>query len=427
MPPDEKSSSLKILKPMLGVFASLGAIKATQILLPLLAIPWLARILDMRTFGILMYFSILPSIVEVVLNWGFNLGAVRDVAFARESKNKQAVILGDVISAKLFLAVFCLLCALTLLWVIPYAREYPGVYLLAILYGIARGFRPLWFYQGIGKDMRYMAIWDMLANMTILALIVLIITTPERWYFYFAFNFICKALVYLFLIWKLAKHWPFRLNMKGAWRILRKTRTLFANSLTGMINTHTSKLILGYFLSAGDMGIYMAADKIIKAIADASEPVTQTIFPEICAMRRKDSKTACQMLFWSFAVTVGIMLLAAISLWLAAPWLIPFALSSKYTEAIPILNIMLIALPIMGINSVLGPQILVTNGHERAYFISSVFVAAVSVPLAIFLPALFGLQGAAYLNLTLALLFFVALLWCIKRYCSDSFSITQTV
>lgn len=416
MLPDSISDSLKLFKPLLGVFVSLGAIKLTQILLPLLAIPWLARILDMRTFGILMYFSILPSIIEVILNWGFNLGAVRDVAFARESKNKQAAIFAEVISAKLMLSVFCLLGAFALLLVIPYAREYPGVYFLAILYGIARGFRPLWFYQGIGKDMRYMAIWDMCANLAILGLIVLIVTSSQRWPFYFALNFFCKAFVYFFLTWKLSKTWPIRLHLKGAWRILRKTRTLFANSLTSMITTHTSKLILGFFLLPGDMGIYMAADKIIKAIADASEPVTQTIFPEICALRHNDAKCANQMLFWSFAITVGLMLSAAILLWITAPWLIPFALSVKYTEAIPILDIMLVALPLMGINSVVGPQILVAHGFERPYFLSSVFVAAASAPLAIFLPLLFGLDGAACLNITLTSLFLLAMLWCIKRY-----------
>ena len=414
---DNSAGPFRLFRPLLGVFVSLGAIKATQIVLPLLAIPWLARILDMRTFGILMYFSILPSIVETVLNWGFNLGAVRDVAFARDGKNRQAAILGAVISAKLILAGLCLLGALVLLPVIPYAREYPGVYFLAILYGLARGFRPLWFYQGIGQDMRHMALWDMLSNLTILALIIVLIDRPERWPWYFALNFICKSGVYSALIWELSRNWPFRLNRKGAWRIMRKTRTLFANSLTNMVHTQTSRLILGYFLPPAGMGIYLAADKIIKAVDDASEPVTQTIYPEVCALRHGDAGTAGQMLFWSFAVTVGLLSLAALLLWLTAPWLVPLALGAKYAEAIPILSIMLTALPIRGMNAVLGPQMLVTDGHERPYFLASVFVAAASLPLAMLLPYLFGLDGAACLNPALSLLFFAVLVVCVRKYC----------
>ena len=423
MPPDKAPGPLSLFRPLLWVFFSLGAIKITQMVLPLLAIPWLARILDMRTFGILMYFSILPSIVETVLNWGFNLGAVREVAFARGGKKRQAAILGAVITAKLLLAGLCLLGALLLLPVIPYAREYPGVYMLAILYGLARGVRPLWFYQGIGQGMRHMALWDMLTNIAVLVLIVVIIDRPERWPWYFALNFGCKGLAYGCLIGELARSWPFRLNLKRAWRILRKTRTLFANSLTNMVHAQTSKLVLGYFLLPAEMGIYLAADKIIKAVADASEPVTQTIYPEVCALRHEDAKTAGQMLFWSFAVTVGLMLLAALALWVTAPWLIPLALGAKYAEAIPILNIMVAALPVTGMNTVLGPQILVANGHERPYFLASVFVAAASVPLAMLLPFLFGLKGAACLNIVLALLFFAALSFCIKKYCPGSVSL----
>lgn len=420
----EPGGPFRLFRPLLGIFVSLGAIKATQIVLPLLALPWLARILDLRTFGILMYFSILPSMVETVLNWGFNLGAVREVAFFRHGKNRQAAILGAVISAKLALAAFCLLGALALLPVIPHAREYPGVYLLAILCGLARGFRPLWFYQGIGRDMRRMALWDMLANLAVLGLIIVLIDRPERWPLYFALNFLCRALVYSFLLRGLAKTWPFRLSMKRARRILRKTRTLFANALTNMIHAQTSRLVLGFFLPAAGMGVYLAADKIIKAIADAGEPVTQTIFPEICALRHADAKTAGRMLFWSFAVTVGFMLLAAILLWVSAPWLIPLALSAKYAEAIPLLNIMLLALPIMGMNAVLGPQILVAAGRERAVFLSSVFVAVASLPLAVLLPSLFGLNGAACLNIVLSLLFFAAQTFFIKKYCSGVLSLT---
>ncbi|MDE6735641.1 MAG: lipopolysaccharide biosynthesis protein [Desulfovibrio sp.] len=425
MRPDKGSGPLALFRPLLGVFFSLGAIKITQMILPLLAIPWLARILDMRTFGILMYFSILPSVVETVLNWGFNLGAVRDVAFARDGEKRQAAILGAVISAKLMLAGLCLAGALALLPVVPYAREYPGVYMLAVLYGIARGFRPLWFYQGIGQGMRRMALWDMLSNLTILVLIVIIIDRPERWDWYFALNFICKAFPYSFLVWELSKGWPFRLNLKGAWRILRKTRTLFANALTIMIHSQTSKLVLGYFLLPAEMGIYLAADKIIKAVSDASEPVTETIYPEVCALRHGGTKSAGQMLFWSFAVTVGLMLLAALALWATAPWLIPLALGAKYAEAIPILNIMVAALPIMGMNAVVGPQILVASGHERAFFLASLFVAAASIPLAMLLPTLFGLEGAACLNIVLALLFLAAQAFCIKKYCPDAVTMTR--
>lgn len=411
------ASLASLFRPLLGVFVSLGAIKATQIVLPLLAIPWLARMLDLRTFGILMYFSILPSIVETVLNWGFNLGAVRDVAFFRSGKKKQAIILGAVISAKLILAIFCLLAALALLPVIPYADEYPGVYFLAILYGVARGFRPLWFYQGTGRNMRHMAIWEMCANLLILVLIILIIDKPDRWPFYFGLNFLCKGVAYFFLIWELAKTWPFRLDLKRAWHILAKTRTLFANSLTGMIQGHISKLILGFFLPPAEMGIYLAADKIVKAIADASEPVGQTIYPEVCALRHKNAQAASQMLFWSFVITVGIMLLATILLWLTDSWLVPLALGSKYAEAIPILDIMLAALPIGGINEVLGAQILVANGFERPFFLASVFVACASLFLAMLLPSLFGLKGAACLGLVLSLFSFAALLFCVKKCC----------
>ncbi|MFG6376503.1 MAG: hypothetical protein K1W05_11420, partial [Desulfovibrio sp.] len=61
----------------LDVFFSFGAIQAAQILLPLLILPWLARILEPEAFGLLMYMCLIPPFVALVMDWGLMTGGAR--------------------------------------------------------------------------------------------------------------------------------------------------------------------------------------------------------------------------------------------------------------------------------------------------------------------------------------------------------------
>ena len=145
---------VRLALPHLSTFFSFSAIQAAQLLLPLLALPWLARVLGPHAFGLLMYMSLIPPLVALVMDWGFPFGAAREAARLRGDREGLARLMGAVFSGRLFLALACVAASLALLPLVPHAREHPAAYGLAVLMGIGRGISPVWFFQGVGQGMR---------------------------------------------------------------------------------------------------------------------------------------------------------------------------------------------------------------------------------------------------------------------------------
>lgn len=407
--------------PHLSTFFSFSAIQAAQLLLPLLALPWLARVLGPGAFGLLMYMSVISVVVGLVMDWGFTLGAVRAAAVCREKPVALAKILGDVLSAKILLAAACLAGSLVLLPFLPHAAAHPGAYALAVLGGLSRGVNPTWFFQGMGNGMRRMAVWDIGSSAAVLLLTFVCVRAAAQWPLYLFLSALCKGLVYVLLTSGLLRRHHVSFSLRSGLQALSRTKTLFGGVLSSLLYNNGTQLILGFFLPPAQMGMLMAADKIVRAAVSLSNPVTQTLFPEICALRAGEQKRAAHLLRCSLLGTALVMLCAAAAIWYAAPLLISLALGSDYAAAVPILRIMAFLAPILACNFVLGTQTLVSFGQEKALTFTLAAAGALSLPAAAFLGHFWGLTGAACLPLLVEGGIFLGLSWSVLHFCPAAF------
>lgn len=407
--------------PHLSTFFSFSAIQAAQLLLPLLALPWLARVLGPEAFGLLMYMSVISVVTGLVMDWGFTLGAVRAAAVCREKPAALAKILGDVLSAKILLAAACLGGSLVLLPFLPHAAAYPEAYALAVLGGLSRGINPTWFFQGVGNGMRRMAVWDTGSSAAVLLLTFACVRAPAQWPLYLLLSALCKGLAYALLTNGLLRGHYVSFSLRGGLQALSRTKTLFGGVLSSLLYNNGTQLLLGFFLPPAQMGMLMAADKIVRAVVSLSSPVTQTLFPEICALRGAERKRAAHLLRCSLLGTALVMLCAAAAIWCAAPLLISLALGRGYAEAVPILRIMAFLSPILACNFVLGTQTLVSFHQEKPLALTLAAVGLLSLPAAAVLGHFWGLTGAACLPLLVEGGIFLGLSWSVLHFCPAAF------
>lgn len=407
--------------PHLSTFFSFSAIQAAQLLLPLLALPWLARVLGPEAFGLLMYMSVVSIVTGLVMDWGFTLGAVRATAVCREKPAALAKILGDVLSAKILLAAACTAAGLVLLPFLPHAAAHPGAYALAVLGGLSRGINPTWFFQGVGKGMRRMAVWDLGSSAAVLLLTIVCVRAPDDWPKYLLLLALCKGLAYALPTSGLLRRQHVSYSVRGGLKALSRTRTLFGGVLSSLVYNNGTQLILGFFLPPAQMGMLMAADKIVRAVVSLSAPVTQTLFPEICALRDAEQRRAAHLLRCSLLGTALVMLCATAAVWCAAPLLIGLALGQAYAAAVPVLRIMAFLIPVLACNFVLGTQTLVSFGQEKSLTLTLAAAALLSLPAAVFLTHFWGLAGAACLPLFVEGGIFLGLSWSVLHFCPAAF------
>ncbi|MDR2744153.1 MAG: lipopolysaccharide biosynthesis protein [Desulfovibrio sp.] len=414
---------LRKLLPYLSTFVSFNAIQAAQLLLPMLVLPWLARVLGPEAYGLCLYMGVISGIVTLVMDWGFPFGGTKDVAMNRGREEALGNILADALSAKTLLAACCFFACLLLSPFVPHAPDYPGAYVLAILAGISRGISPTWFFQGLGQGMRRVAAWDTASSALVVLLVVVWVREAADWPVYLLLLVIVKGGSYSLLTARQLGRYPHTaFSPRRGWEALARHKTLFAGNMSALVCGRGTQLILGYFLSPSQMGMLVTADKIVRAAVSVNYPLMQTMFPEICIMRRAEGERTTRLLRLTLLGTAVAMTCGASALWFAAPWLADVVLGSAYTAVPPVLRAMSFFIPVQACNDVLAGQILSPLGHARTQTLVKAAVAILSLPATALLGYFYGLAGGACLPPLLQGCVLLGLIWSVLRYCPGIFS-----
>ena len=86
-----------------NIFA-LGSIEVTNILLPMLTVPYVTRVLGLEAWGQLAFVQIVLSYFSLVINWGFSWRATQKVSALRDDITQLSTIFMATWMAQWFLA-----------------------------------------------------------------------------------------------------------------------------------------------------------------------------------------------------------------------------------------------------------------------------------------------------------------------------------
>lgn len=298
----------------------------------------------------------------------------------------------------------------------------------ASLAGIARGFSPLWFFQGKDDDsLRRLAVYDLASTALLLLLMVVLIRGPEDASLYLALLALSKIGAYGLLCLRTCRAYCFRPTVSGALALLRETRVFFVGGIAGQTYSNWSQLGIGGILPAREMGLFLAADKISRAIVSMSNPLSQALFPEICALHGLDD-AARRLRLQRMALLAALLASAGgcALVELLAPAILQLALGQASEDAVLILRLLALVIPLLSLNQILGPQLLVPKGKEHVVTLAQICAAVVSIPTALTLTFFFGLPGAAALPLLAEGCIFIILCMGIYRHCPEQIPFFQS-
>lgn len=378
-------------------FLSFSAMQAMQFLLPLLALPWLGRVLGNEAFGLLMYMCLLPPLIALVMDWGLATGGSRKAALLRGADLRLGSLLGAALTAKFLLACLCL-CLAALCWPwLPHAAQEPAGYWLAVLAGLSRGLSPVWFCQGAGQDVPALACLDICASLLTLLMVFLFIQAPGQWPLYLLFLAVSRLLVNCGMTVRLCLRYRPRPDVSGAIKLLAASSTLAGSAMAMMFCQNGGQLALGFLLPAADMGLIVAVNKMLRSFVALLAPITQTLYPELCILARRAPGQALAILRRSLLLVTSIALAGAGLIWVMAPLLIELALGSQYARGANVLRIAILAAPSMALEQAIASQVVIPCGGEKELLKLQAGCAAGCLPLAWFLGHAFGLLGGASL------------------------------
>ncbi|MFH0866332.1 MAG: oligosaccharide flippase family protein, partial [Bacteroidota bacterium] len=283
-------------KQVFSNFVSLSFMQGANYLIPLVAIPYLVRVLGDDRFGLVMFAQAFIQYFVILIDFGFELSATREISIHRNDKKKVTEIFSSVMYIKLVL----LLISFLLMTIIVFSFNKFGqeweLYYLSFGMVVGQLLFPVWYFQGIER-MKYIMYFNVLAKTIFTILIFFTIFGPDDYKLYAVINsggFIFAGLAAFIVALSMNRFRFYSPSLQPIKDMLVKTKNVFISNVGISLYMTSTAFLLGVVTGRNDVvGFYSVAEKAVRGIRYIVSPVTQALFPYLSKRfsgeSRKDS------------------------------------------------------------------------------------------------------------------------------------------
>lgn len=367
---------------------------AVRMLIPLLAIPILARTISESDYGVYMYAIAFSAWVSIFIEYGFNISSTRDIASGRPVLDTVA----GTQSAKIILV--GLTIPLLILSVVAFP-VFSGKVLWASfgwLSGVLAAFSPIYYFQG-KERLWLVGVVETLSGGLLLGGILLLIKRESDAGLLPYILLVSRLLGPFLLTLIMSKETGFRLRHIAFSRgvvFLKSGFDFFIFQAVVSLYTSFNVIFLGFFCSPIQVGIYASAEKVMRAGLGFIGQASNAIFPRISALKTtnfQEMKKLRRMVLMGFGC-VGV--LGMFLVWGVSPYVARYFFGGRVVGVDAMLNIMACIIPAIALSNVLGFQYLVVDRKEKAFNKIVVVCAMLSLPLSYLLVKILMAEGMAY-------------------------------
>ncbi|WP_299030473.1 flippase [uncultured Thermanaerothrix sp.] len=364
--------------------AWLYAVHFANYLVPLVMVPYVARVLGPRAWGLVAFTQAFGQYFILIVEYGFNLSATREIARCRGSLERRADLLAGVLGAKVVLAFLGLVVAFVVSHWVPIFRIHPEMLWSGVFWALATAFNLTWYFQGLER-MRLAATVDITSKTVALIGVLVVVRGPTDGWKVLGLMGLASLFSTLAGVTLAYREIPVRLpNRVRVSEALRLGWSMFL--FRGAVSLYTvgNAFLLGLFAPPQIVGYYAGAEKLSKALLGVLGPIMQTLYPRTSYLVRHSPTEAAGLVragLWVMGLggcSLGLMLLVL------APFAVRIFLGEGYDPAVPVVRILSLLVPLIALSNVLGIQWMVPLGFDRSF--NSIIL------------------GAGLINLTLALL-----------------------
>jgi len=365
---------LQLTRPLFKNALSLYGAQFAGYIVPLVTIPYLARVLLPAAFGMLVFAQSFALWMALLVDYGFNLSATRDVARLRNAPNELARLVAGVMGAKALLGAASMAVTLTAVACIPAFGAHPKHVIFAGLFTLGQGLSPLWYHQG-RERMIGPVLTDTAGRLVPALSVFAFVHAPEHGWRVLAVQAIGSLAATITLaIWVYTSVKWERPTWRTTANALKSGWLLFVAQGSISLYTAANSFILGLFAPPAAVGWYGGAEKISKAVSGLLGPASRALYPRMSHLVATDSAQARSLGLRSVAAMGAVGLALGAGVFFGAPLLVRCLLGPAYEHASRLLSVLALALPCIALSNVFGIQWMLPLGLDRAF--NRIFVVA---------------------------------------------------
>jgi len=398
-------------KQVIENFFSLSILNALNVLLPLVTLPYMLHVVGKANYGAYSYVYAVVQYVILFSTYGFNFSATKQISQCRDDKEKVSKIYNAVTASKtliaLSLSVLLLLCAKLVFK--------DGVGTLMFVYGLGMVvgdvLTPIWLFQGMEK-MKYMTIVNASSKILFTILIFIVVRASEDYQLLILLNscgYLLAGVLSLILVYRqfhLRLHWATWSDIRMQ---LKEGSAVFGSTFGMNLYRNANVIILKQFVSDDIVGLYSAAEKVVKGFQSIISPAAQALFPHL-SLRFKGQPVNEQMRMLrkvSIPFT-SVVLVVTLGVYIFAPLISDILCGREFAACVPLIRIMTLVILFGEINYLVGIVGLINMDGQRYFFRSVMVTGMFSVVFMLLMTPLHGAAVAAWaMSLSEVLLFFL--------------------
>lgn len=294
---------------------SLSVVRGMDYLIPLITLPYLVRVLGIEKFGLINYSLAFALYFSAIMQYGFSVTAVRNIARNRGDIQTVERIYSETITAIALLTGICAVVYFSIVFLVDSFRQNFALYAFSFLFVAMQAMFPVWFFQGM-ESMRQSAVITITARLCMLAGILVLVRNPDDFYKVPALNASAFAGCAVFSVFWIYKHYHIKYSpptLPALINVYRQGKDAFAAQLAPNLYNNSATFLLGVFGGAASVGIYSAAIKVTEVFNSAGLIISQAFFPYLARNKQYIRDFHKLMLLTGSVLTV--------LCWWAADWI----------------------------------------------------------------------------------------------------------
>ncbi|MFD2826877.1 oligosaccharide flippase family protein [Leeuwenhoekiella polynyae] len=360
-------NKLSFHKKLIHNFGYLSVLQVFNMVLPLVTYPYLIRALGIDTYGLVVFAQTTISYLVIIVSFGFNISATKEVSIYRNDHKKLSEIVSSTFIIKFFLLLCSFIILLLLFYVIPQASDYKLLFTLTMWLCVYEFLFPIWYFQGI-EQMKYITYLTLFSRLIFLGLIFLFIHNEDDYLYVPLINglgSIIAGLVSLYIVFNKHKITFSIVNFKILRYHFLDSCPIFVSRISSF-KDNTPAFLLGVFVGNQAVAYYDLAYKVFRILISVFDNITNVVFPLIAQKKnfnflKKILRLEILVLFFSYLILI--LLRKPIVLLLGGQDLLPAA------DLFFVIGVLLLR----PFSSIVGSCVLILKGYNKSFMMNLIY------------------------------------------------------
>lgn len=368
-----------------------------NIVFPLITFPYVSRVLSPEGIGKVDFsLSVVQYFILIALV-GIPTYAVRECARYRDDKEKLTKTVQEILLINFCMIILSYILFVFVIFSVDSLRPYRILILIASFNIVSTSIGVEWFYQAI-EEYKFITTRNIFFKLISLILIFILVKDENDYITYGFITVLSTLLGYIYnfiyankYISLFRKHDNYEIK-----KHIKPILMLFAMSISVSIYINLDKVMLGFLSGDKAVGIYTAANKMIRVVLALVTSLGTVLLPRMSYYIEKNDNTQIKNLInKSLNFILMLSIPSAIGIFILARPIILLLAGQDYLEAIPTIRIICPIILAIALSNLIGIQILISYKKERITLISTIIGAIVNFSLNMILIPYLQQDGAA--------------------------------